>query len=146
MLNQSSLGFELLLTMRAGVRPLLRVTLSVSLDLRLAVEQSPALLAGVGLLGVLLHHVDIEVVLGVEDLTTLLTGVLLVSVEILQVMIIARGRLQNCPTNLARPDSCSVLFSLVFPQYVRCLTRITPTPRSQSACWTLHRRLALAWA
>ena len=114
--NQSSLGFELLLTVRAGVRPLLRVTLSVSLDLRLAVEQSPALLTGIGLLGVLLHHVNIEVVLGVEHLATLLTGVLLVSVEILQVMIIACGRLEDCATNFARPYSCSVLFSFMFPQ------------------------------
>ena len=88
----------------------------MSLDLRLAVEQGPALLTGVGLLGVLLHHVNIEVVLGVEHFPALLTGVLLVSVEVLQVMIIARGRLENCPTNLTWPDSCSVLFSLMFPQ------------------------------
>ena len=115
-LSQSSLCFESLLTLGTRERPLVRVGLSMSLDLRLAVEQSPALLAGVGLLGVLLHHVNVEIVLGVEHLPALLTGVLLVSVEILQVMIIARGRLKNCATNLARPDSGSVLFSLMFPQ------------------------------
>ena len=114
--SQSSLCFEFLITLRTGERPQVRVRLSMSLDLRLAVEQGPALLTGVGLLGVLLHHVNIEVVLGVEHLPALLTGVLLVSVEVLQVMIIARGRLENCPTNLAWPDSCSVLFSLMFPQ------------------------------
>ena len=89
--SQSSLCFEFLITLRAGERPHVRVRLSMSLDLRLAVEQSPALLTGVGLLGVLLHHVDIEVVLGVEHLAALLAGVLLVPVEILQVMIITRG-------------------------------------------------------
>ena len=114
--RQSSLCFEFLLTLRTGVRPHVRVRLSMSLDLGLAVEQSPALLAGVGLLGVLLHHVDIEVVLGVEHLAALLTGVLLISMEVLQVMIIARGRLENCATNLAGPYSCSVLFSFMFPQ------------------------------
>ena len=81
--SQSSLGFEFLITLRTGKRPQVRVGLAMSLDLRLAVEQGPALLTGVRLLGVLLHHVNIEVVLGVEHLAALLTGVLFVSMEIL---------------------------------------------------------------
>ena len=114
--SQRSLSFESLLALRTGERPHVRVGFSVSLDLRLTMEQRPALLTGIGLLSVLLHHVDIEVVLGVEHLATLLTGVLLVSVEILQVMIIACRRLEDCATNFARPYSCSVLFSFMFPQ------------------------------
>ena len=115
-LSKNSLCLEPLITLSTGVRPHVRVRPLVSLDLRLTVEQSTTLFTRKSLLCVLLDDVNIQVVLGVEHLTTMFAGILLISVEVFKVMIVPSGRLEDRTTHFARSDSRPVLFSLMFPQ------------------------------
>ena len=114
--SQCPLCLELLLTLRTREWPHIRVGLLVSLDLRLTVEECTTFFARIGLLSVFFNNVDIQIILGFKHFTTMFTGILFVPVEIFKVMIVTRGRLEDCTANLTRPNSGSMLFSFMFPQ------------------------------